>query len=71
MFILIFFFSNRIRPQSASEKIEMCRVCTSVTPDHPQVILGKDKAFTYDHVFDTDSFQDSIYNALSKDLIEG
>lgn len=62
---------SRIRPQSAAEKIDMCHICTSVTPDHPQVILGKDKAFTYDHVFDIDSVQPNIYNAIARPLIEG
>lgn len=35
----------------------MCRVCTFVTPGEPQVVLGTDKAFTFDHVFDTTSDQ--------------
>ena len=68
-----FYFSLfcRIRPQSASEKIDMCHICTSVTPDHPQVILGKDKAFTYDHVFDIGSNQPAIYDDIARPLIEG
>ncbi|XP_066929588.1 kinesin-like protein KIF21A isoform X3 [Clytia hemisphaerica] len=61
----------RIRPQSAAEKIDMCHVCTSVTPGHPQVILGKDKAFTYDHVFDIESRQPDIYDNIARPLIEG
>jgi len=65
------FFLFRIRPQSAAEKIDMCHVCTSITPGHPQVILGKDKAFTYDHVFDIDSVQPAIYSDIAKPLIEG
>ena len=35
----------------------MCRTCTTVTTGEPQVILGADKAFTYDYVFDMDSGQ--------------
>ena len=35
----------------------MCRLCTQVTPGEPQVILGADKAFTFDYVFDMDSEQ--------------
>ncbi|KAK3729468.1 hypothetical protein QZH41_019786 [Actinostola sp. cb2023] len=61
----------RVRPQSASEQIEMCRVCATVTPGHPQVILGKDKAFTFDHVFQVASKQDEIYNACVKELVDG
>ncbi|KAM8757329.1 kinesin-like protein KIF21B isoform 5-T5 [Acanthopagrus schlegelii] len=61
----------RIRPQMAKEKIEGCHVCTLVTPGEPQVLLGKDKAFTYDFVFDIDSEQQSIYQACVYKLIEG
>lgn len=35
----------------------MCRICTFVTPGEPQVVLGTDKAFTFDYVFDTASDQ--------------
>ncbi|XP_053506298.1 kinesin-like protein KIF21A isoform X1 [Ictalurus furcatus] len=61
----------RIRPQLAKEKIEGCHICTFVTPGEPQVILGKDKAFTYDYVFDMDSQQDAIYSNCTEKLIEG
>ena len=61
----------RVRPQLAKERIDMCQVCTQVTPGEPQVILGKDKAFTYDYVFDMDSLQEQIYSACSKSLIDG
>ncbi|XP_063053107.1 kinesin-like protein KIF21A isoform X2 [Engraulis encrasicolus] len=61
----------RIRPQLAREKIEGCHICTFVTPGEPQVMLGKDKAFTYDYVFDMDSQQDSIYANCTEKLIEG
>ncbi|XP_037701763.1 kinesin-like protein KIF21A isoform X13 [Choloepus didactylus] len=61
----------RIRPQLAKEKIEGCHICTSVTPGEPQVFLGKDKAFTFDYVFDIDSQQDQIYIQCIEKLIEG
>uniref|UniRef100_A0A3P8P1X8 Kinesin motor domain-containing protein n=1 Tax=Astatotilapia calliptera TaxID=8154 RepID=A0A3P8P1X8_ASTCA len=60
-----------IRPQMAKEKIEGCHVCTLVTPGEPQVLLGKDKAFTYDFVFDIDSEQPHIYQNCVYKLIEG
>lgn len=47
----------RIRPQIPREIIDMCRICTFVTPGEPQVVLGTDKAFTFDYVFDTTSEQ--------------
>lgn len=49
----------------------MCRVCTTVTPGHPQVILGKDKAFTFDHVYEFKSKQEEIYNSCIKELVDG
>ncbi|XP_075326612.1 kinesin-like protein KIF21A isoform X6 [Odontesthes bonariensis] len=61
----------RIRPQLAREKIEGCHICTYVMPGEPQVILGKDKAFTYDYMFDMDSQQDAIYANCTEKLIEG
>lgn len=61
----------RIRPQLPREKIEGCHICTFVTPGEPQVILGKDKAFTYDYVFDMDTQQDAIYANCTEKLIEG
>ncbi|XP_034090216.1 kinesin-like protein KIF21A isoform X1 [Gymnodraco acuticeps] len=61
----------RIRPQLAKEKIEGCHICTYVMPGEPQVFLGKDKAFTYDHVMDMDSHQESIYTNCTESLIEG
>ncbi|XP_013857561.1 kinesin-like protein KIF21B isoform X7 [Austrofundulus limnaeus] len=61
----------RIRPQMAKEKIEGCHVCTLVTPGEPQVLLGKDKAFTYDFVFDIDSEQQHIHQTCVHKLIEG
>uniref|UniRef100_A0A4W5NKX8 Kinesin family member 21A n=1 Tax=Hucho hucho TaxID=62062 RepID=A0A4W5NKX8_9TELE len=63
--------SLRIRPQLAREKIEGCHICTFCMPAEPQVMLGKDKAFTYDYVFDMDSQQDSIYTHCTEKLIEG
>uniref|UniRef100_A0A8C2P6W9 Kinesin motor domain-containing protein n=1 Tax=Capra hircus TaxID=9925 RepID=A0A8C2P6W9_CAPHI len=53
------------------ERIEGCHICTSVTPGEPQVFLGKDKAFTFDYVFDIDSQQEQIYTQCIEKLIEG
>ncbi|CAG2102543.1 unnamed protein product [Medioppia subpectinata] len=61
----------RIRPQLPKEVIDMCKTCTRVTPTEPQVWLGADKAFTYDHVFDYNSKQEFIYEDCVKKLING
>lgn len=49
----------------------MCRVCTEVIPGEPQITLGKDKAFTYDYVFDMDSAQEEVYKTCVQSLIDG
>ncbi|XP_032895499.1 kinesin-like protein KIF21A isoform X2 [Amblyraja radiata] len=61
----------RIRPQLAKEKIEGCHICTSVIPGEPQVVLGKDKAFTFDFVFDMDTQQEETYLKCVEELIDG
>uniref|UniRef100_A0A3P9CH18 Kinesin family member 21A n=1 Tax=Maylandia zebra TaxID=106582 RepID=A0A3P9CH18_9CICH len=62
---------QKIRPQLPKEKIEGCHICTYVMPGEPQVVLGKDKAFTYDYVFDMDTQQETIYTHCTERLIEG
>jgi len=49
----------------------MCRVCTSVTPGEPQVVLGQDKAFTFDYVYDMDTGQQQVYSTCASKLIDG
>lgn len=63
--------SVRIRPQLAHEKIDLCGTCTNVTAGEPQLVLGKDRAFTYDFVFDTHADQESVYATCSHSLVEG
>lgn len=60
----------RIRPQTSKEIIANCEICTIVTPNEPQVCLGKD-AFTFDCVFDANSKQIEIYETCVKNLVEG
>ncbi|XP_077499875.1 kinesin-like protein 31E isoform X2 [Amblyomma americanum] len=61
----------RVRPLIPREVIDMCHACTSVAPGEPQIWVGKEKAFTFDHVFDCSSDQDTIYNTCVRPLIEG
>ncbi|KAM8715426.1 hypothetical protein ACLKA7_002474 [Drosophila subpalustris] len=61
----------RIRPQNSRELIDMCRVCTTVTPGEQQIVLGSDKAFTFDYVYDVDSNQCDIYSECVDRLVEG
>lgn len=61
----------RIRPLISREISEMCKVCTTVTPGEPQVWLGEEKAFTYDHVFDLGSKQAQVYDVCVRKLVAG
>ena len=49
----------------------MCRICTFCSPDTPQIVLGKDKAFTYDYVYDTDTAQSFLYETCVQNLVRG
>lgn len=61
----------RIRPQLPREIIEACKVCITKTPGEPQAWLGSNKAFTYDHVYDSESQQEEVYEDTVKELIDG
>jgi hypothetical protein len=63
--------THRVRPQNAREQIDMCRMCTFCTPDQPHIVLGKDKAFTYDYVFDTATEQHHLYDTCVEELVSG
>uniref|UniRef100_A0A9J2Q873 Kinesin motor domain-containing protein n=1 Tax=Ascaris lumbricoides TaxID=6252 RepID=A0A9J2Q873_ASCLU len=62
---------TRIRPQGAREKLELCRVCTAVTPGEPQVTIGGDRSFTYDFVFDQPTPQSTVYEKCVESLVDG
>ena len=59
-----------IRPQSAREKIDACRVCVHITPGEPQVSIGK-KIFTFDYLYGTSSTQEQIYDTSVRKLVDG
>ncbi|XP_077966230.1 kinesin-like protein KIF21A isoform X5 [Styela clava] len=61
----------RIRPQSAKERINDCRICTFVPPGEPQLTIGKNKRFTYDYVFDLPTQQITIYETCVRKLVDG
>ena len=70
MFVVTIATCFRVRPQSAREVIDCCRVCTNFIPNEPQIVLGSDKAFTYDHVFALQSTQREIFKAIIEELVE-
>ena len=73
-FILSAAFNNlksfRVRPQSPREVIDCCRICTSFLPGEPQIIIGNDKSFTYDSVFEMASDQRDIYKKVIEPYVD-
>ncbi|XP_077984667.1 chromosome-associated kinesin KIF4-like [Glandiceps talaboti] len=61
----------RARPLITKELTEGCQLCLTFVSNEPQVILGKDKAFTYDYVFDPQIDQSIVYEKAVAPLVEG
>ncbi|CAO2640690.1 Chromosome-associated kinesin KIF4 [Lemmus lemmus] len=61
----------RCRPLVAKEISEGCQMCLSFVPGEPQVVVGKDKSFTYDFVFDPSTEQEEVFNTAVAPLIKG
>uniref|UniRef100_A0A8C5LZU9 Kinesin family member 27 n=1 Tax=Leptobrachium leishanense TaxID=445787 RepID=A0A8C5LZU9_9ANUR len=65
----------RIRPLLSREILHNHQVCVRLVPHTKQIIVGKDRAFTFDFVFGKTSAQDDVYGSciqpLLASLIEG
>lgn len=61
----------RIRPLVPKETGEGCQECIKCVPGNAQVVMGEDKAFTYDYVFGISSKQEDLYNETVIPLLEG
>ncbi|XP_030823718.1 chromosome-associated kinesin KIF4A isoform X2 [Camarhynchus parvulus] len=61
----------RCRPLVPKETSEGCRTCLSFVPGEPQVVVGNDKAFTYDYVFDPSVEQEEVFNTAVSPLVRG
>ncbi|XP_021262215.1 chromosome-associated kinesin KIF4A isoform X2 [Numida meleagris] len=61
----------RCRPLVPKETSEGCQMCLSFVPGEPQVIVGSDKAFTYDYVFEPSVEQEEVFNTAVAPLIRG
>ena len=44
-------FYPQVRPLVGQEKVHNVPQCVHFIPDKPQLILGKDRGFTFDYVF--------------------
>ncbi|XP_005097334.1 chromosome-associated kinesin KIF4A isoform X2 [Aplysia californica] len=59
----------RCRPLIEKELKEGCQPCLHTVPGEPQVVLGKDRAFTYDFSFGPTDPQGEVYEKACKTLI--
>lgn len=61
----------RCRPLVPKEINEGCQSCLTFVAGQPQVIVGAEKAFTYDYVFDPVTEQEEVFNAAVAPLLNG
>uniref|UniRef100_A0AAQ4RZP7 Kinesin motor domain-containing protein n=1 Tax=Gasterosteus aculeatus aculeatus TaxID=481459 RepID=A0AAQ4RZP7_GASAC len=61
----------RCRPLVPKETDEGCQCCLTFVPGVPQVIVGTEKAFTYDYVFDPTAEQEEVFNTTVSPLLSG
>ncbi|XP_043783127.1 kinesin-like protein KIF27 isoform X5 [Cervus elaphus] len=59
----------RIRPLLYKEILHNHQACVRVIPNTQQIIIGKDRIFTFDFVFGKNSTQDEVYNTCIKPLV--
>ncbi|XP_045154564.1 kinesin-like protein KIF27 isoform X3 [Echinops telfairi] len=59
----------RIRPLLCKEVLHNHQVCVRVIPNTQQIIIGRDRIFTFDYVFGKSSTQDEVYNTCIKPLV--
>ncbi|KAG0300808.1 Kinesin-like protein kif21b [Dissophora globulifera] len=61
----------RVRPLTLQEQINNCSESISYVPNEPQIgIVGSDKSFTFDYVFDEESKQRQVYEECAKELVD-
>ncbi|XP_032388585.1 kinesin family member 4 [Etheostoma spectabile] len=61
----------RCRPLVPKEINEGCQCCLTFVPGEQQVIVGTEKAFTYDYVFDPTAEQEEVFNTTVSPLLGG
>lgn len=61
----------RVRPLVGRELYESPNICVTCYPESDQLIIGKDRTFTFDKVFDIPSRQQAIFDGCVKNLVLG
>uniref|UniRef100_S4RAI3 Kinesin family member 27 n=1 Tax=Petromyzon marinus TaxID=7757 RepID=S4RAI3_PETMA len=60
----------RIRPLLRNEILYSQQTCVRVVPGNQQILLGKDRAFTFDHVFGSKVAQEEVYKTCIQPLVK-
>ncbi|XP_025088015.1 chromosome-associated kinesin KIF4-like [Pomacea canaliculata] len=60
----------RARPLILKEENEGCQTCLWFNSNEPQVVIGKDKAFTFDYVFSPKDNQQDVYEKAVRKLVK-
>ncbi|XP_077978007.1 kinesin-like protein KIF27 isoform X2 [Glandiceps talaboti] len=60
----------RVRPLLPKEKLHHHQICVKVLAGSNQVVLGKDRAFTFDYVLSAKSSQDETYRTCVEPLLQ-
>ncbi|KAI9278677.1 hypothetical protein BDA99DRAFT_492852 [Phascolomyces articulosus] len=60
----------RVRPLTQKEQLSNCSECLSYIPNEPQILIGTDKSFTYDYVFNTNTDQANVYHTAAGPLMQ-
>ncbi|KAM4544719.1 kinesin family member 4 [Odontesthes bonariensis] len=61
----------RCRPLVPKEINEGCQCCLTFVPREPQVIVGTERTFTYDYVFDPTAEQEEVFSTAVAPLLCG
>lgn len=60
----------RVRPLLPKEVLHNHKVCVRVVPDSTQVMVGTERAFSFDHAFGPTASQNDVYESCVRPLVE-
>ena len=61
----------RVRPLIGKELREGSKICVEANEPDDQIIMGKDRAFTFDKTFGIGSAQESVFDTCVRNLVLG
>ncbi|XP_071484846.1 kinesin-like protein KIF27 [Diadema antillarum] len=59
----------RVRPLLPQERLHRHELCVRVIPKTNQIVVGKDRAFTFDHVMSSKTSQETAYRICVENLV--